>query len=192
MPSLTPRRRATPPERSPSRQQRTNAARYFSGSAWTSSSRTAWTSCQAAFQAGSPGRTVFVCASRPPPLRLLSCSHGHSKGNPVKPTAQRLPLADRPGVAGQDEEGGLEGIFRVLLLPQHPAADSRTSGPYRSTSPAKAAWSLRAEKAAISSPSLPARPDSREPQPPEVPDDRRRVACWPWRSTLSGRLRSPY
>src|SRR5262249_5400103 len=65
---------------------------------------------------------------RPPPCRLLSCSHGHSIGNPMKPTAQGLPFADRASPPGQDEERRLEGVLRVLLVAEYPAADAEHQG----------------------------------------------------------------
>jgi hypothetical protein len=37
-------------------------------------------------------------------------------GYPVEPTARRVPLGDRAGFANEDEERGLEGIFRVVRV----------------------------------------------------------------------------
>src|SRR5262249_11468949 len=44
--------------------------------------------------------------------------HGNSIGDAVQPAGQRLGLADGGGLAGQDEEGGLEGVLAVLLVAQ--------------------------------------------------------------------------
>src|SRR5207248_2969569 len=39
------------------------------------------------------------------------------------PVGDRTLFADGPGLAGEDEEGGLEGVLRVLLVPQEVPAD---------------------------------------------------------------------
>src|SRR5262249_2600720 len=45
-------------------------------------------------------------------------------GDAEQPARQRGAAADRGGLAGQDQEGGLEGVLGVLLAVQQAAADA--------------------------------------------------------------------
>jgi hypothetical protein len=81
-------------------------------------------------RAGRPGRAgpqpAFVLA---PPCRAALRLHGRSIRDPVQPTGDRVALPDRPGAPRQDEEGGLEGVLRVLLVPQHTPAHAQHHRP---------------------------------------------------------------
>ena len=124
VPSFQSSSRAASPLLRPWRQHITNGARSFAGRRDTSSSRIACTSRSAA-SAGGPGG-----ASRPSgrararaPL-LAPRPQRHAVGDAVQPGGDRVTLADRRGLAGEDEERGLEGVLGVLLLTQHVAADA--------------------------------------------------------------------
>jgi hypothetical protein len=58
-------------------------------------------------------------------VRGPSCVGGHAKRDSVKPTGQRLGLADGSGALSEDEEGGLTHVFGVLLVAEHAAADGQ-------------------------------------------------------------------
>src|SRR5215212_4108607 len=60
---------------------------------------------------GDPGRRVGFLL--PPPGRLAPRPPSRPVGDAVQPAARRLRLADRAGLAGQDEERGLEGVLGV-------------------------------------------------------------------------------
>src|SRR5262249_29761147 len=61
-----------------------------------------------------------------PPLRPgRACRAGRAGGDLVEPAAQRLSPADGAGLAGEDEEGGLEGFFRVMRVLQNTPADAK-------------------------------------------------------------------
>ena len=66
---------------------------------------------------------------RRPPLAGLSPGRrpprvpGDAPGHAVQPAGQRRPPADRGGLPGQNKEGGLEGVLRVLVMAQHAPAD---------------------------------------------------------------------
>ena len=47
----------------------------------------------------------------------------------VEPVAQQLGLAERPGLAGQHEEDGLEGVLGVLVVAQELPADAQHHRP---------------------------------------------------------------
>src|SRR5262249_2627232 len=49
-------------------------------------------------------------------------AQGNAVGDAVQPGADRLPLTDRAGLAGQREERGLEGVLGVLRVAQDPPA----------------------------------------------------------------------
>src|SRR5262249_17801006 len=51
--------------------------------------------------------------------------HGYAVGDPVQPVGDRALLADGAGLFGEDEEGGLERVLRVLLVPQEVPADAQ-------------------------------------------------------------------
>ena len=53
---------------------------------------------------------------------------GDAPGHAVEPARQRRSAADGGSVAGQHEEGGLEGILRVLMVVQHAPADAHDQG----------------------------------------------------------------
>jgi hypothetical protein len=46
----------------------------------------------------------------------------------VQPTGQRRGLTDRTGLLQQDQEGGLKGVFGILLVSQHAAAKPHHQG----------------------------------------------------------------
>jgi hypothetical protein len=54
---------------------------------------------------------------------------GGAAGDAVQPAAHRLALHDRPRPAGEDEEGGLEGVLGVLLVAEQAPADTQGHGP---------------------------------------------------------------
>ena len=66
-------------------------------------------------------RRCLRLAAAPPP-RLDARLHGRAIRHAVQPAAQGVAGADRAGLPGQDQEGGLEGVLDVLLVPQHGAA----------------------------------------------------------------------
>ena len=62
-------------------------------------------------------------------LRFSALAHrpgrqGHAIGDPVKPAGECLMLADAPALAGEDQEGGLQGILGVVEIMQHAPADT--------------------------------------------------------------------
>src|SRR5262249_22190230 len=71
----------------------------------------------------------------PPPPLLAPPGRGPSgRGGPAAPhsverAGQGLALADRAGLPGQEEEGGLEGVLGILLLAQGAAADAQHHRP---------------------------------------------------------------
>ncbi len=66
-----------------------------------------------------------------------------AKSDPVQPTAQRLPFVNRGSFAREDQESGLQGVFRILVLLQHALAHRIDQGQHGGgdTSVAKAASS---------------------------------------------------
>ena len=54
---------------------------------------------------------------------------GEAVGDGVKPARQGPAPVQRRGLAGEDEEGGLEGVLGVLLLAQHPPAHAQHQRP---------------------------------------------------------------
>ncbi len=54
--------------------------------------------------------------------RRPSGARGDPPGDPVQPARRRFMPADRPGLAGEDQERGLEGILRVVLVAEPGAA----------------------------------------------------------------------
>ncbi len=50
-------------------------------------------------------------------------------GDAVQPAGQRVPGADRPRLAGQHQEGGLEGVLDVVLVPERGAAGGQDHRP---------------------------------------------------------------
>ena len=55
---------------------------------------------------------------------LYPCARRDPMGDAVEPCAQHVVIADRTGLLDQDEERGLEGIFRIVRFGQPPAADA--------------------------------------------------------------------
>lgn len=51
------------------------------------------------------------------------CLEGGPIGDAVEPAPQRRRLADRAGLAGENEERGLEGVLGVGLVAEYTAAD---------------------------------------------------------------------
>src|SRR5262249_35735207 len=49
---------------------------------------------------------------------------GRLRGDAVEPVADLLPRHDRGRAAGEDEEGGLEGVLGVVVVAEDPAADA--------------------------------------------------------------------
>ena len=47
----------------------------------------------------------------------------------MEPGAQRIPHPERPGLADQDQERGLEGILGVVRIIQHAPADAQHHRP---------------------------------------------------------------
>ena len=99
--------------------------RYFSGrrlNSWSSDSvRSSRWSSDAASGSGMsvtwPSRTRRLGPHRP---RL----HGRLVRHAVEPVAEHLPWHDRSRLAGEDEEGRLEGVLGVVVVPEDPAADA--------------------------------------------------------------------
>ena len=50
---------------------------------------------------------------------------GQAEGDLEQPAGHRLRVADRAGLPGQHQEGGLEGVLGVLVVVQHAAADAQ-------------------------------------------------------------------
>ena len=48
---------------------------------------------------------------------------------PVQPVAQQVGVADRPRLAGQDEEDGLEGVLGMVMVAQELSADAQNHRP---------------------------------------------------------------
>ena len=48
---------------------------------------------------------------------LGACFKGHAVGHAVKPASQRAAFMDRCRLACENEEGGLKGVLRILLVP---------------------------------------------------------------------------
>jgi hypothetical protein len=68
-----------------------------------------------------PGRGGFP----PKPLdRLPPGVHGEVAGDFVEPARQGLPLADRRRLAGEDGEGGLEGVLGGVVVAQNGPANA--------------------------------------------------------------------
>ena len=84
--------------------------------------------------AGSPGSTAGWTDlgqrrfPRPPPGGRASALQGRLVGDPVQPVPQPLPRDDGGRLAGQDEEGGLEGVLGVVVA-EHAAADAQHHRP---------------------------------------------------------------
>ena len=103
--------------------------RYFSGrrstSRWTTSQSTAGSAGttaaprSAAVSAGGPSLVGATC--RGP----LACLGGDPAGDPVEPGGDRAAVADRAGLAGQDEEDGLRGVLGVVAVAEDPAAGAQ-------------------------------------------------------------------
>ena len=49
--------------------------------------------------------------------RLHTGFVGDAERHAVQPAAHRFPVADRRGLAGQNQEGGLESVFDIVRLP---------------------------------------------------------------------------
>src|SRR5262249_8144328 len=54
---------------------------------------------------------------------------GGAEGDAVQPAAEQLAPPDGPRLAGQDEEGGLEGVLRVGSVGEHAAAGGEDHRP---------------------------------------------------------------
>src|SRR5258707_6893319 len=59
-----------------------------------------------------------------PTLGPCSGLEGDSIGNAVQPARQSFTLANGRGVPGEGEEGGLEGVLRILIVAQDMPADA--------------------------------------------------------------------
>ena len=75
--------------------------------------------------------TVHRVALLPPAPAgdLLPCTPRRPDRDPVQPVAQQVGVADRPGLAGQDEEDGLEGVLGMLHVAQELPADAQHHRP---------------------------------------------------------------
>ncbi len=60
-----------------------------------------------------------------PPCGLRALLLGDPEGDSVEPVGQQLAIAERRGLLDEDEERGLERIFRRVLVTQDPAARSQ-------------------------------------------------------------------
>ena len=47
----------------------------------------------------------------------------------VQPRAEPVRLPQRPGLAGEEQEGGLEGVLGVVRVAEHLTADAQDQGP---------------------------------------------------------------
>ena len=63
------------------------------------------------------------------PGRVGLRSNRRAVGHLVEPVAQHLAIADRPGLADEQEERGLEGVLGVLRLVEHVPADAQDHRP---------------------------------------------------------------
>ena len=63
------------------------------------------------------------------PGRVGLRSYRRAVGHLVEPVPQHLAIADRPGLADEQEERGLEGVLRVLRLVEHVPADAEDHRP---------------------------------------------------------------
>jgi hypothetical protein len=89
------------------------------------------------FRRGGGGMPFAHPASRSPATSL----HRRAEGDAVQPARHRLPLANRAGLAPQDEEHRLEGVLGVLLLPEHKEADGPDTRPVPGHQFGKGPWS---------------------------------------------------
>ena len=67
--------------------------------------------------------------SPPPAGDLLPCTPRRPDRDPVQPVAQQVRVTDRPGLASQDHEHGLEGVLRMLQVAQELPADAQDHRP---------------------------------------------------------------
>ncbi len=69
------------------------------------------------------GRTAFLgpasAGDLPPGLA------GRADRHAIQPGPERIRVADRPGLARQDEEGGLEGVLGVVVIAEQLPADAQ-------------------------------------------------------------------
>ena len=72
-----------------------------------------------------PGRALPDPPLRPGRPRF----HGRLECHPVEPVAELLPRQDRRRLACQDEEGGLEGVLGVVVIPEDTATDAPDERP---------------------------------------------------------------
>jgi hypothetical protein len=59
-----------------------------------------------------------LCVERHRQLASASELQGSAMGNPMQPSCEQMRVSERRCFAGQDEEGGLEGIFSILMVAQ--------------------------------------------------------------------------
>src|SRR5262249_25074908 len=74
---------------------------------------------------GPAGDMAFVLA---PPRRRDPCLLGNAVGHAMKPAGERSPRLQGSGLPAQDQEGGLECVLRVLVVPQNPPAQAKNPG----------------------------------------------------------------
>ncbi len=76
---------------------------------------------------GPPGGPFFVgpSTSGEPAAGLARRAERHA----VEPGAEQVRIADRPGLSGQDEEDGLEGVLGVMVIAQELPADAQDHRP---------------------------------------------------------------
>ena len=82
-----------------------------------------WASSSFACRRGFPGRHVHGRLFAPRALPRPQ-AQGHAEGYLVQPAPQSLPFADGAGLAQEHEEGGLEAVFGVVLVPKDPATQA--------------------------------------------------------------------
>ena len=82
----------------------------------------------AAWDASSVAMAIASASRRRRSLGIASSVHGGAVGDAVQPAAQGVAGADRSGLTCQDEEGGLEGVLDVVLVPEDGAAGGQDHG----------------------------------------------------------------
>src|SRR5262249_51862312 len=128
VPRASPNRAPASSSVSPSRWQRSTGARSGSGRRASSSWVRARASAQVRSSPGAGGgRGPGSCPARRGAGR--QGPRGDAAGNPVQPAAEGVPLPDRLRLAGEDEEGGLEHVLGVLLVPEDGPGGVEYDGP---------------------------------------------------------------
>ena len=70
---------------------------------------------------GMPGGPILLGLA--PPRQPATSLSGRANRHAVEPVAQQLRLAERPGLAGQNEEDSLEGVLGVMAVAEELPAD---------------------------------------------------------------------